>query len=316
VLLFNHSDIKLQEFLIDASYPSADLLRGIWKLLRDKPQLGKLGPYNDQSLPRPSGRGSETPYNDQSLPRPSGRGSETPYNDELEQRLRNNLEGNISGATMGAAIRILERHGMLSRDDEKLYATRPEPNVYPPLDVQSLARRAEVERSKLRTMVAYAYYPRCRRQMVLEYFGDQDWASRDKQCGHCDNCEALAHGRPVASALSESEQKAIRSLLLLIGTLHGRFGRKRVAQIATGTIEDARFDDLVERGSLRGWKEQQVMDLLRALEGAGLIEASRGEYPTISTTRQGDQVAVKLDLGDLGIQMPTVSSKRNRRRRS
>jgi len=35
---------------------------------------------DDQSLPRPSGRGSETPYNDQSLPRPSGRGSETPYN--------------------------------------------------------------------------------------------------------------------------------------------------------------------------------------------------------------------------------------------
>ena len=39
------------------------------------------------------------------------------------------------------------------------------------------------------------------------------------------------------------------------------------------------------------------MDLLRALEGAGLIEASRGEYPTIATTRRGDQVGVgKLDL--------------------
>jgi ATP-dependent DNA helicase RecQ len=282
VLLFNHSDIKLQEFLIDASYPSADLLRGLWKLLRDKPQLGAL----------------------------------TPYDDELEGRLKRNLDGNVSGATMGAAIRILERHGMLGRDDEKLYATRPEPNVFPALDVQSLARRAEVERSKLRTMVAYAYYPRCRRQMVLEYFGDQDWASRDRQCGHCDNCEAIVHGRPTGATLSDTEQKAIRSLLLLIGTLCGRFGRKRIAQIATGTIEDARFDDLVERGSLRGWKEQHVMDLLRALEGAGLIEASRGEYPTVSTTRKGDQVAVgKFDLGDLGIQMPTVSNKRVKRRR-
>ena len=298
VLLFNHSDIKLQEFLIDASYPSADLMRGLWKLLRDKPQLGAL-----------------TPYDDQRLSRPSGRESETPYNDELEARLKRNLDGNVSGATMGAAIRILERHGMLGRDDEKLYATRPEPGIFQPLDVQSLARRAEVERSKLRTMVAYAYYPRCRRQMVLEYFGDQDWASRDRQCGHCDNCEAIAHGRPTGAVLSESEQKAIRSLLLLIGTLNGRFGRKRIAQIATGTIEDARFDDLVERGSLRGWKEQHVMDLLRALEGAGLIEASRGEYPTVSATRKGDQVAVgKFDLGDLGIQMPTVSSKRVRRR--
>jgi ATP-dependent DNA helicase RecQ len=42
VLLFNHSDIRLQEFLIDASYPSAELLRGMWKLLNGRPSLGKL----------------------------------------------------------------------------------------------------------------------------------------------------------------------------------------------------------------------------------------------------------------------------------
>ena len=70
VLLFNHSDIKLQEFLIDASYPSAEVLRGIWKLLRDKPQLGRL----------------------------------TPDDDELEARLRSNLGGDVNGATMGAAL--------------------------------------------------------------------------------------------------------------------------------------------------------------------------------------------------------------------
>ena len=132
VLLFNHSDIKLQEFLIDASYPSAEVLRGIWKLLRARPELGRL----------------------------------TPEGDELEARLRTNLGGDIKGATMGAALRILERHGMLRRDDEKLAAMRPEPGTYPPLDVESMARRAEVERSKLRTMVAYAYYPKCRRQFV------------------------------------------------------------------------------------------------------------------------------------------------------
>jgi anaerobic selenocysteine-containing dehydrogenase len=42
-------------------------------------RLGKPG--IDQSVPRPSGRGTETPYIDQSVPRPSGRGTETPYND-------------------------------------------------------------------------------------------------------------------------------------------------------------------------------------------------------------------------------------------
>jgi ATP-dependent DNA helicase RecQ len=281
VLLFNHSDIKLQEFLIDASFPSAEVLRGLWKLLRDRPNLGELA---------------------------SG-------DDELEARLKRSLGLDVTGASISAAIRILERHGMLRRDDERLAATRPTESmagIYPPLDVESLRRRAEVERGKLRTMIELAYYPRCRRQFLLDYFGDQDWASRDRTCGGCDNCEAIAHGRP--TGLSERERAAIRSLLLLVGALHGRFGRKRIAAIANATDTDPRFVELPERGTLRGWPERQIMDLLRALEGAGLIEASRGEYATISATRRGDQVAIgQLDPQEIGIQMPTVVKRKRRR---
>jgi ATP-dependent DNA helicase RecQ len=285
VLLFNHSDIKLQEFLIDMSYPSAEVLRGVWKLLRDRPQLGRL----------------------------------TQDDDELEDRLRSQLGGETNGATMGAALRILERHGMLRRDDENLMAARPEPGVFPPLDVESLQRRAEVERSKLRTMVEYAYYPRCRRQFVLEYFGDQDWNDRDRRCGACDTCEAIAHGRPSTMQLSPGELAAIKNLLALIGALHGRFGRMRVVKLAVGSDDDTRFDDLPERGCLRGWRERAALDLVRALEGAGLVEASRGEYPTIALSRRGSQVAAgKLDAGTLDVQMPDpgkqAKSKRGRKR--
>jgi len=278
VLLFNHGDIRLQEFLIDASYPSAEVLRGLWKLLRDRPNLGEL----------------------------------TPYDDELEARLKRSLGAEVSNATIGAAIRILERHGMLRRDDQRLAAVRPDPGAdFPTLDVTSLQRRAEVERGKLRTMVEYAYYPRCRRQFVLEYFGDQDWASRDRKCGACDNCDAIAHGR--TTGLSDAEQRAIRSLLLLVGALEGRIGRTKVTDLATGALNEPRYEDLPERGSLRGWSKAAVLDLLRALEGAGLVEASRGEYPTISTTRRGDQVATSTqDLSDLGIQMPTSRGKSRR----
>jgi ATP-dependent DNA helicase RecQ len=281
VLLFNHSDIKLQEFLIDASYPSAEVLRGLWKMLRDRPELGALGPYDD----------------------------------ELEARLRRNLGIEVSGATISAAIRILERHGMLRRDDERLAATRPTDSMagmYSPLDVESLQRRAEVERGKLRKMIELAYYPRCRRQFLLDYFGDEDWTSRDRKCGACDNCEALAHGR--TTGLSERDTGAIKKLLGVVGALHGRFGRKRIAAIANATDDDARFLDLAERGCLRGWPERQIMDLLRALEGAGLIEASRGEYATISVTRKGDQVAIgQIDPQDLGIQMPTITKRKRKR---
>lgn len=284
VLLFNHGDIRLQEFLIDASYPSAELLRGLWKLLHDKPQLGAL----------------------------RGRGE-----DDVEGRLKPLLpitsQGAPSAATVSAAIRILEKHGMLSRDDERLAAARPAPGIYAPLDVQSLQRRADVERGKLRMMIDYAYYPRCRRQYILEYFGDVDWKSRDRKCGACDNCEALAHGR--TTGLADAEVKAVRSLLMLVGSLNGRFGRTRIAAIANGSDDDARFDEMPERGALRGWSAAAIMDLLRACEGAGLVEVSRGEYPTLTTTTKGDRVGIgTLDANDLGLQMPTLS-KRSRVRK-
>jgi ATP-dependent DNA helicase RecQ len=280
VLLFNHGDIRLQEFLIEMSSPSAEVLRGLWKALRDNPELG------------------------------------TGDGEAVEAKLKKQLGGDVSNAGLGTGLRILERHGMIrrERDPEGVTATRPEPgSSFPQLDVAALARRADGERAKLRTMVEYAYYPRCRRQFVLEYFGDEDWSDRARRCGACDTCEAVAHGKP--TGLSDSEAEAIRKMLSLVGTLHGRFGRTRLAAIATGTEDDARFDELPERGALRGWSPKQVMDLLRVLEGAGLCEASRGEYPTISTTRKGDLVAIgQLDPAELGLHMPTVT-KRIRKRR-
>ena len=279
VLLFNHGDIRLQEFLIAASYPTPEQLRGLWKALADEPSLGHL----------------------------AGNG------DDLEARLKARMPGDPSNATVGAALRILERHGMLVRDESRLAANRPAAGQFAPLDVDALARRAELERGKLKMMVDYAYYPRCRRQLVLEYFGDEEWRDRSRQCGACDNCDAIAHGAP--TGLSETDQGAIRGLLGLVGALHGRFGRKKLAAIANGTDDDERFGELPERGCLRGWSDQLALDLLRALEGAGLVEASRGDYPTIATTRRGDLAAIgKLDLGELAIQMPTVTKRRRKKR--
>jgi ATP-dependent DNA helicase RecQ len=261
VLLFNHSDVRLQEFLIDASYPSAEILRGLWKTLRDQPDLGG----------RP-------------------------------ERLQACLPGAPHASTVSSAIRILSRHGYLRQDGDWLLAVRPDASDQgPPLDVEALAQRAEVERRKLRTMVEYAYYPRCRRQFILEYFGDADWRDREQRCRACDNCLGVGQ----AQALTDEQREAVRSLLTLVSRLSNRFGRTRLAALATGTDDDDRFLELPERGLLRGQPVRFVMDLLRALEGAGLIESSRGEYPTVAITARGRQaVDGQVDIDDLAVLVP------------
>ena len=262
VLLFGAGDVRLQEFLIDASYPSAEQLRGLWKVLREKPELGA---------------------------------------GDLENRVAALLPGEPHASTISSAVRLLERHGLLRRDGDVWEAVRPEPGMFPSLDVDALGRRAEVERSKLRGMVDYAWSSRCRRQMILEYFGDEEWADRGRRCGGCDSCDSVVHGG--GPEMDPTTKRGIERLLLLIGNLHGRFGRTRVAALAVGAVEeDRRWDDLPELGCLKGWSQKDVLDMLRGLEGAGLVVASRGEYPTISTTRQGDLAGIgKLDVTTLGL---------------
>ena len=262
-LLFGAGDVRLQEFLIDASYPGTEVLRALWKLLKEQPELGA--------------------------------------GEAVDERLGKHLPGTPHASAVATGLRLLERHGLAVQDGGAWIATRPEPGTYPPLDVEGLARRAEVERGKLRAMVDFAWSARCRRQVILAYFGDEEWRDPGRRCGACDVCDAAAHG---GAALDPETARSITALLLLVGDLHGRFGRTRVAAIANGSDDDDRFVDLPGKGCLRGWAQKDVLDLLRVLEGAGLIETTKGEYPTITTTRRGDSVAVgKVSLDGLGLRI-------------
>ena len=269
VLLFNHSDARLQEFLIAASYPSAELLRAVWKLLRESPQIG---------------------------PDPDA--------------LRAYLPDKPHASTVRSAIRILVRAGYLREEGQYVVATKPDPAVSPKLDLDGLARRAEVERSKLKCMVDYAYHPRCRRQYVLAYFGDVDWADPARQCVGCDNCKGAGQAR----ALDDEQREHVAGLLALVAALHGRFGRTRIANLANATDDDERFAELPERGIVRGQTSKYLMDLLRSLEGAGLIVPSPGEYPTLSITHMGERVlAGRADVDGIGVLMPETKRKKAKR---
>jgi ATP-dependent DNA helicase RecQ len=257
VLLFNHGDVRLQEFLIDASFPQADVLRALWKLLR-----------------------------------------QSPHPAQATDGLRDALPGAPHASTISSALRLLERHGLAVLDGELWRGSRPEElgGDFPPLCVDSLARRAAVERSKLRQMVDYAYHTGCRRQYILAYFGDADSHQPEHRCTGCDNCR----GTGKTAALGDAQKLHAQVLLALAGELRGRFGRTRLVELARGEDDDERLLGIPGRGLLRGESQRQLLDLVRALEGAGLLETSRGEYPTVQLSRRGkDVVAGRLRLDDM-----------------
>jgi ATP-dependent DNA helicase RecQ len=177
-----------------------------------------------------------------------------------------------------------------SGDSERAIARTP---------AQEAALRAR-ELARLSAMVRYASTTRCRRQQILDYFGDPEPIA----CTGCDVC-----GTEGARALSAEEHLAVRKLLSVVARLRGRFGRAKIADVALGErtpeVLRAQLADIPSFGVLRDFRRDRLLKLLSALEGARCVETSRGEYPTIALTPTGvevmhDRLRIDLKLGDEG----------------
>jgi ATP-dependent DNA helicase RecQ len=147
VLLFNHGDVRLQEFLIAASCPSAELLRGLWKLLREQPglTLEGLAGFNLPGDPH---------------------------------------ESTVSSAVriLGRHGYLVDESGALHSVQPKEIS-----GTYPEFDAHASERRAEVETAKLKHMVEYSYHAGCRHEFVLDYFGEERAEERPRcqACDNC-----------------------------------------------------------------------------------------------------------------------------------
>ena len=151
------------------------------------------------------------------------------------------------------------------------------------------AHVVEADRQRLRVMMSYAYARGCRRAFLLGYFGDEA-----HRCGGealpCDVCAA----QPDEAPLSDEEHLMVRKVLSCVARVDGAFGRKRIALCLAGSdareVVDAGLHRLSTFGVLRGRPIAWVLDVLGALEAAGLIVPEGDEYPCLRLTRAGREV--------------------------
>jgi len=150
------------------------------------------------------------------------------------------------------------------------------------IDPAEVARRKELEHKKLRRMVAYAEASGCLRATILRYFGDP--AAREP-CGSCGNCERR-------TVLGARELELVRTILCGIADAGQRYGRRRIAAMLTGDVED--LPEALARvpasGALRGERPRTVEHWIDAACGAGLLRASPDQYRVLSLTASGRDV--------------------------
>lgn len=176
-----------------------------------------------------------------------------------------------------------------------------------PLDEADVARRKALEHKKLRRMVAYADNAACLRATILRYFGDP---AAHEPCSACGNCDRRAPLGPAA-------RQRVQTILAGIAQSGERFGRRKIAAMLAGEVED--LPDSMKRlpaaGQLRHESARSVEPWIDAACGAGLIRVSADQYRTLSLTPRGRAVMEGRDH-DIEMAVPPAKPIKAIRRRS
>jgi ATP-dependent DNA helicase RecQ len=150
------------------------------------------------------------------------------------------------------------------------------------LDPAQREKKRELDRAKLRRMIAYADTTGCLRAALLGYFGEAGVAPR---CGACGNCRRR---RP----LSPEETLQMRKILSGVARGGERWGKRRIAAMLAGRLEGLpdSLTGLSTTGLLQDEKPAAIEEWIEAAVGAGLLSATDDTYRTLSLTRVGREV--------------------------
>ena len=177
-----------------------------------------------------------------------------------------------------------------------------------PLDPVELERRKDLERRKLRRMVAYADTASCLRATILRYFGDP---AAPVACGSCGNCDSR-------TVLDPESRLLVRKILSGIARAGERYGRRRIAAMLTGAVDDLPppLTNLSTTGLLAGVEARMIERWIDAACGAGLVVESRDKYRMLALTPLGrDVMAGRVDEVSLSIPVRRIEGAGRRRKR-
>jgi ATP-dependent DNA helicase RecQ len=158
----------------------------------------------------------------------------------------------------------------------------PMPGGRLPIDHGRVAAHRRAALARFERLLDYLAGRACRHRAVVEYFGE---SAEVGACGdRCDVCSgtATAAGPPL-------DDTPIRQALSAAARLRGRVGMVRLARVLVGSQsrEVSGASAIPTFGALRGWREADVVELLRRLADAGALRLGPAPYPTVDITRRG-----------------------------
>ena len=143
-----------------------------------------------------------------------------------------------------------------------------------PPDPRLLEQRKANARTKLDLIIQYAQTHKCRRQMILDYFGDDDAVVENCACDVCRRGKSPDSVVESPVIVPDEVVLLVRQMLSAIARLNGKFGVGVVAEVLAGSENEKtdRFDfrKLSVFGLLRAHTIKRIIAMLHRLMEAGL----------------------------------------------
>ncbi len=226
------------------------------------------------------------------------------------------VEQHPVGARVG--ISLLERMGMLERGEDlgplRQYAIRAWDGEKADRVLERSAERQRAKRQALARMTAYAESDACRRQLLLDHFGDPEPPVAER-C--CDNCLVAAQVAEAPDELPAFESLPMASriaigLLDLVRRLRWSVGRKTLAKILAGSkaagMDRREYTESPYYGRLGFMSQDDIDSLYKQLIAIGYLKVVGSEYPVVELTALGKRALAHREA--ITLDMPTSASAR------
>ena len=335
VLLFNYADKNTHDFFIEGSYPSAELIRAVYGTLVAT-GLKRIELSSSEIAKRAGARNEMAVNSALYLLERAGHIARTASPNRTSgdqpppwENTGNRNTGTVNTGSAGASPALATTESTesnLRRRSRTIVMLDGVPETKLRVNSSDVARRAALERRKLREMIEFCYTEYCFRAHILDYFGDPHHAQK---CGTCGNCapntaqqtpltrdEVLDDSprRPRSSktgknalsskgaladrldprALTAEETLRVRKILACATRMKGRFGKTILASTLRGSagknVMRAHLNELPTYGLLKEMRQEDILSLIDALVTARCLHLSVGAYPTISITDLGERV--------------------------
>jgi len=155
------------------------------------------------------------------------------------------------------------------------------------IDYKSLEALMRRQNEKLQAMERYILGSACRRNMILEYFHEDDVKG---VCGKCDNCLSST---PIYRSETPEDvfERCATAVMTCVAELNGRFGSHVIVDVLRGgkskRIEQFRLSSAPSYGKAAEEGRDSLFRVIDALIGLGWLGKSERTRPALRLTKLG-----------------------------